>query len=263
LARGISPALKVGTGFELGQPPCVAGEVAPTLQAGGNTTGGHRPPGSTVDTVETLILAPAVAGTMKACAGRSGSPNGAEELDRMVAVPFDTTQITSRQNRSAPMPGDPCHPLAAGAHPPSIAFTVKDHGGDATEDVSPTLRSMGGQVAIAFQSQIARNARGQPDEICSALLAGGGGGATDRRPMAAIPTVDGWAVRKLTVRECERLQGLPDDFTAIRVRGREAADEPRYKAIGNSMAVNVMRWIGRRIDLIERAFAAAGGDHEA
>lgn len=47
--------------------------------------------------------------------------------------------------------------------------------------------------------------------------------------------------------ECERLQGFPDDWTAIECRGKPAADGPRYKALGNSMAVNVMRWIGERI----------------
>ena len=55
------------------------------------------------------------------------------------------------------------------------------------------------------------------------------------------------AVRRLTPRECERLQGFPDEWTAITYRGKPAADGPRYKALGNSMAVNVMRWLGQRI----------------
>ena len=54
-------------------------------------------------------------------------------------------------------------------------------------------------------------------------------------------------VRRLTPRECERLQGFPDDYTAIPYRGKDAADGPRYKTLGNSMAVPVMAWIGRRI----------------
>ena len=62
----------------------------------------------------------------------------------------------------------------------------------------------------------------------------------------------GWAVRRLTPRECERLQGFPDDYTDIAWRGKDGApDGPRYKALGNSMAVNVMRWIGRRIQAVE------------
>jgi site-specific DNA-cytosine methylase len=55
------------------------------------------------------------------------------------------------------------------------------------------------------------------------------------------------AVRRLTPRECERLQGMPDDWTLVTIRGKPAADGPRYKAVGNSMAVPVMRWIGERV----------------
>jgi len=60
----------------------------------------------------------------------------------------------------------------------------------------------------------------------------------------------GMAVRRLTPRECERLQGFPDDYTLIPYRGKPAVDGPRYKALGNSMAVPVMRWIGQRIQLV-------------
>ena len=70
---------------------------------------------------------------------------------------------------------------------------------------------------------------------------------TDREtliPVAGTTT----GVRRLTPRECERLQGFPDDWTMIPYRGKPAADGPRYKAIGNSMAVPVMRWIGKRIE---------------
>ena len=58
-------------------------------------------------------------------------------------------------------------------------------------------------------------------------------------------------MRRLTPRECERLQGFPDDYTAVPYRGKPAADGPRYKALGNSMAVPVMRWIGERIEAVE------------
>ena len=61
-------------------------------------------------------------------------------------------------------------------------------------------------------------------------------------------------MRRLTPRECESLQGFPDDYTLVPNRGKPAADGPRYKALGNSMAVPVMRWIGRRIDTIERLY---------
>lgn len=57
-------------------------------------------------------------------------------------------------------------------------------------------------------------------------------------------------VRRLTPRECERLQGFPDDYTLIPYRGKPACDGPRYRAIGNSMAVPCMRWIGERIQAV-------------
>ena len=98
----------------------------------------------------------------------------------MQPIPFDTTQITSPQNGNNPKPGDPCHPLAAGAHPPAIV-----------------------------------------------------------QPMA---------VRRLTPTECERLQGFPDNYTNIK---EKCPDGPRYKALGNSMAVPVMAWIGARIQQYE------------
>ena len=67
---------------------------------------------------------------------------------------------------------------------------------------------------------------------------------------------DGYAVRRLTPRECERLQGFPDDWTKVPYKGKpedECPDTPRYKAIGNSMAVPVMRWIGERMQKAEEA----------
>jgi len=63
-------------------------------------------------------------------------------------------------------------------------------------------------------------------------------------------------VRRLTPIECERLQGFPDNYTQIPWKGRPAQECPsshRYKALGNSMAVPVMRWIGMRIDMLDAA----------
>ena len=65
-----------------------------------------------------------------------------------------------------------------------------------------------------------------------------------------------YVVRRLTPVECERLQGFPDNGTQVPYRGRsseECPDGPRYKAIGNSMAVPVMRWIGRRMQEVDDA----------
>ena len=59
------------------------------------------------------------------------------------------------------------------------------------------------------------------------------------------------AVRRLTPKECERLQGFPDNYTDIQAKGKPTPDGPRYKALGNSMAVPVMAWIGQRIQEVE------------
>ena len=85
---------------------------------------------------------------------------------------------------------------------------------------------------------------------------GAGGRSNDRMIATANGNASGLAVRRLTPVECERLQGFPDNWTAIPWRGKsvsECPDGPRYKVLGNSMACNVMRWIGRRIELVDKA----------
>ena len=63
--------------------------------------------------------------------------------------------------------------------------------------------------------------------------------------------VQAMAVRRLTPKECERLQGFPDNYTDIKPKGKATPDGPRYKALGNSMAVPVMAWIGKRIQEVD------------
>lgn len=164
-----------------------------------------------------------------------------------------------------------------------LAFSCKDYGADTARELSPTLRAMGhgeshanagGQVAVCVTGDISHTlkaegfdgsedgtGRGQPivaftqnsrsevrqingdGQIIGALAAEAG--AQQQNYLAA-----GSAVRRLTPRECERLQGFPDDYTLIPWRGKPAEDcpdGPRYKAIGNSKAVPVVRWIGQRI----------------
>lgn len=75
------------------------------------------------------------------------------------------------------------------------------------------------------------------------------------------PESGGYVVRRLTPLECERLQGMPDNHTKVPYRGKpaeECPDGPRYKAIGNSMAVPVMRWIGERIQEVDALLSSEG-----
>ncbi|MBC2609389.1 phage N-6-adenine-methyltransferase [Citrobacter braakii] len=137
-----------------------------------------------------------------------------------------------------------------------IAFSYKDNGADATSDLSPTVRSGNHDKSHANS--------GQPPAICIQHAsigrhdAAGPQGKGYQEDVAftqdSLSSADvvqyGMQVRRLTPIECERLQGFPDNHTLIGWRGKDAAecpDGPRYKAIGNSMAVPVMRWIGERI----------------
>ena len=90
-----------------------------------------------------------------------------------------------------------------------------------------------------------------PPELADPITANEGSTYTHEgsRNFRLHNVVDG--VRRLTPRECERLQGFSDDWTLIPYRGKPAKDGPRYRAIGNSMPVPVMSWIGRRIQAVE------------
>lgn len=155
------------------------------------------------------------------------------------------------------------------------------------EGIAYTLEARNKVQAVAFKpSHCTRDKDGAPSNVCPPLTKEADRGDQDpvlfsimpqnsgkdhkarevdiAQPiMAAGPTggsqggdylLSEMAVRRLTPRECERLQGFPDDYTQIPWRGKpaeECPDGPRYKALGNSMAVPVMRWIGERIQMVE------------
>jgi DNA (cytosine-5)-methyltransferase 1 len=133
-----------------------------------------------------------------------------------------------------------------------IAFGAQNsanQGDSVSTEVTPTLdKSKTPAVAIQAQALKEKQPKSQgfgiDDSGVSYTLTSG-----DRH---AVGTQS--AVRRLTPIECERLQGFPDDFTQIPWRNKPAEDcpdGPRYKAMGNSMAVPVMRWIGERIQMVE------------
>ena len=95
-------------------------------------------------------------------------------------------------------------------------------------------------VAIGWSEELTAHR-----ELAGTLQRGGDGG---RHEGVMTPNM---AVRRLTPRECERLQGFPDDWTLVPFNGKPATDGHRYKAIGNSMAVPVMHKIGARIKVID------------
>ena len=125
-------------------------------------------------------------------------------------------------------------------HAPEVAATMvarSSRGGGQIN--SPGHNADGELVAFAFDARQA-----------DVLMYGDKSGPLDTGIPSATAQI-GSAVRRLMPLECERLQGFPDHYTAITYRGKPAADGPRYKALGNSWAVNCPRWIGRRINLVD------------
>lgn len=149
--------------------------------------------------------------------GFDASEDGTGRGTPLVPVAFRTSP-----NCGAWETGERVDALTTGTDPTShvLAFSCKDHGADSAEGVAPTLRAMGHSGSHA-------NAGGQ------------------------LAAHIGSSVRRLTPEECEALQGFPRGYTLIPYRGKPAADGPRYKALGNSMAVPCMAWIGSRIQMID------------
>lgn len=134
--------------------------------------------------------------------------------------------------------GTPLVPIAFAENSRAEVRMMDGDGG-----IAPQLTTGGGKPGQG-QPCIAFHARQDPDSgpVTHPLDTDG----------SSIGIFTGWRVRRLMPVECERLMGFPDGYTAIPYRGKAAADGPRYKALGNSMAVNCMRWIGRRIEQVER-----------
>ena len=165
---------------------------------------------------------------------------------------------------------DPGDGAASGHLIPEVAAFSAGQSKDAgslgyQEGVSPTLRGAASgtnQVPTALIPEVSKasedgTGRGVPVmAVRTANTSANGHGIAegvahtlDQAQGQAV--AQGYAVRRLTPLECERLQGFPDGWTDVPYRGKQAADGPRYKAIGNSMAVNVMRFIGERIACVD------------
>ena len=97
-------------------------------------------------------------------------------------------------------------------------------------------------IAIAFNHDAGKFGAAATDDLTPTLRAKPDQGTGVYQPSQAL--------RRLTPRECERLQGFPDDYTLIPYRGKTVGDAPRYKALGNSMAVPVMKHIGKQIQKV-------------
>ena len=230
---------------------CLSGDTAPSREAGegaaGTIAGGARKRGgySTDDVPITESVITMAHGQGGAEIGYDRGPTLTCNHEAPIAAYPATAHTLRGEGFDASEDG-----TGRGTPLVPVAFSCKDHGADAGP-LSPTLRAMGhgashanagGQVAVAMADPVpplmARSSRGGAQTLSP-------GHQTDGHMVA-----DAMQVRRLTPRECERLQGFPDDYTLIPWRKKpatECPDGPRYKALGNSMAVPVMTWIGRRM----------------
>lgn len=134
-----------------------------------------------------------------------------------------------------------------GRETPLIAFHGSQDPDSSGKITHPLGRNSGRECCIAIQSTNTGKNKKQhgvgisKDDIMYSLTA---------RDLHGVQT--GSQVRRLTPKECERLQGFKDYYTLINYNGKPVKDGPRYKALGNAMAVPVMKWIGKRIEAVEK-----------
>ena len=238
---------------------------------------------------------PLIAGTLST---RYGDASGRDLSDSSAILPV-AFNLRGREGGAMPEVSDSAslRASAGGSTNSYIAFSAKDHGADADE-IAPTLRGMGhdashanggGQLAIAFtfhgsdgtatiasSTDVAGSLRTrapgsienssttavlQEQSVASPMPPSYGEQAGSSNVSSGSPNLfhAPMAVRRLTPRECERLQGFPDDYTLVEYRGKLAADGPRYRSLGNSMAVPVMRWIGERIAAVDAILRDGSG----
>jgi DNA (cytosine-5)-methyltransferase 1 len=239
-------------------PSREAGKAAPTIPsrstAGGGLGTDFDCDGGLIETTHRMVAFGEYSDDGSASATKARDYKDAADL---VVLPFDTTQVTSASNYSNPKPGDPCHPLAAGAHAPAVAFKpshyTRGKDGAPSEVVAPLSADAdkGDQESVvAYTTKLHNTTSNQSGKVYEEYTVG----LDSNSPPPALLTA--MAVRRLTPTECERLQGFPDNYTLVPNRGKPMADGPRYKALGNSWAVPVVRWIGARIQKeVERASA--------
>jgi DNA (cytosine-5)-methyltransferase 1 len=250
----------------------VATNVAPSLTASNDPS---RSPQSSevtqqVNAVMQAIAEREVCGCLSDGAHMGGGLNGQDAYSgRIMAVasPVVIDRAAFNQGQNAQYKPHIEHSetmdslVARGPH----AVLFENHPNDSRvtgpHDVAPSCVSRYGtgggnvplvQEAVIFQtSELRLTGKITEQTVCPTLKANTKAGDTEPKVIAQSPM----AVRRLTPRECERLQGFPDDHTLIPWRNKPAdqcPDGPRYKALGNSMAVPCMAWIGKRIDAVER-----------
>ena len=269
----------VCAGFKLGNSEQArsigyAEEQAPTLNA---ECGGNKPAVMCLNDQGGNVMGVShdVAGTLRA----------QEHGHQPAVMAFDTTQITSKQNGSIPDFGNPCHTLNANAHVPCAVLDMS-HACDVIRDcgeVAPSLQARmgtgGNQIPLTYgigNGQV-NEAAVMAEEVSQTLNTMHDAQAVmcgvycpekahalkakancDFREDSETYPVQNMVVRRLTPLECERLQGFPDGWTDIgdwvktdkrgrKIKVKGSADSPRYKALGNSIALPPWKWLLKRL----------------
>jgi site-specific DNA-cytosine methylase len=188
------------------------------------------------------------------CVSRYGTGGGNVPLVQE-AIIFQTSELrlTGKITEQTVCPTLKANTKAGDTEPKVIAFepgiaTREGKEGRFVKELSPTLRKEMGDNQVAVAVDIYNQAVGVKSQTLRS------GASSIEHSGGVINPSDRMAVRRLTPRECERLQGFNDDHTLIPWRNKPAdqcPDGPRYKALGNSMAVPCMAWIGKRIARVE------------
>jgi DNA (cytosine-5)-methyltransferase 1 len=232
--RGTPPVAQGFTnrGIAMGGIPM----VAPTLVKDGDAHSGFRDEHG-------LVLAIRTAQT--SANGHGVAEDVAHTLDQaqgQAVMAFDTTQVTSPANRSNPLAGDPCHPLAAGAHPPCV---IKG----AAIGRSPAAVPQRGEILEDGTCYTLNTV--ETHAVCEPELGDGRFGRATRTEGRTTEVYSAAIPRRLTPTECERLMSWPDGHTAIGITEKGnvvlLADGPRYRLCGNGVASVCAQWIGERI----------------
>jgi DNA (cytosine-5)-methyltransferase 1 len=186
---------------------------------------GHSPPSRETRQIASALTANGV--------GAGGGPDdNSAQGNHLVAAPLTHSPYADNEAQESRL---------------VVSHTLRVEGFDASEDgtgrgiplipvVAWTERGRKDGRSAEYQNELAYRLRNP----------GQGGGGSSRGSVSHAG-----AVRRLTPRECERLQGFPDDYTAVPYRGKPAADGPRYRALGNSMAVPVIKWLGERMEMVD------------
>lgn len=243
-------------------------DLAPTLRAGNHNAShanGGQPPAIAFDARQDCVSSNEVFGAL------GGSSPQAQAVCQTIGSREVAGALTSSYGKQPDGSDSALGPNLAVCITGDVTHTLKAEGFDASEDETGR-----GQPIVTFQNRFrGDDGRGyqRAPAVCQDVI-----GTLETVKQWNLAT--GMAVRRLTPRECERLQDFPDDYTLIPfgrtirpekldqdwvkylLRGgvmtrdqvaRAAADGPRYKAIGNSWAVSNVAWLGRRIDAAMRA----------